>query len=189
MTFRSPMMIVAVSLAVFAVGCKPKPPAPPAAPIETKIEAPAPKTDVKPPPAAPTDGDPQPDPLAGDIVEAQKYAEENGLLGIVYYDFDSYELSSSAEDRLAKNASFMAEHPEFTFSIEGHCDDRGTNEYNLALGERRASAAMNYVAGKGVTGDRLKTISYGEERGVCSEQSESCWRQNRRAYFRITGRR
>ncbi|MEM6704805.1 MAG: peptidoglycan-associated lipoprotein Pal, partial [Acidobacteriota bacterium] len=107
----------------------------------------------------------------------------------VYYDFDSYELSSSAEDRLAKNASFMAEHPEFTFSIEGHCDDRGTNEYNLALGERRASAAMNYVAGKGVTGDRLKTISYGEERGVCSEQSESCWRQNRRAYFRITGRR
>ncbi|MEM6703009.1 MAG: peptidoglycan-associated lipoprotein, partial [Acidobacteriota bacterium] len=128
MTFRSPMMIVAVSLAVFAVGCKPKPPAAPPAPIETKVEAPAPKTEVKPPPKAPTNTDQTPDPFSGDIVEAQAEAERLGLLGVVYYDFDSYELSSSAEDRLAKNASFMAEHPEFTFSIEGHCDDRGTNE-------------------------------------------------------------
>ncbi len=189
MTVRSLLMITTVGLAFLAVACKPKPPAAPPAPIETKVEAPKPTTDVTPPPPAPVANDPQPSPLDGDIVEAQRYAESQGLLGVVYYDFDSSSLTDAARDRLSKNAQFMKDHPEFVFSIEGHCDDRGTNEYNLALGERRASAAMNYVTSLGVTGGRLKTISYGEERGVCSEQSEGCWQQNRRAYFRITGRR
>ena len=189
MTFRSLLTIAVVGFAVVVAGCKPKPPATPPAPIETKVEAPKPSTDVKPPPPAPTRYDPTPGPLDGDIVEAQRYAEQNGLLGVVYYDFDSSELTKAAQDRLAKNTQFMKDHPEFVFSIEGHCDDRGTNEYNLALGERRASAALNYVTSNGIPGGRLKTISYGEERGLCSEQSESCWRQNRRAYFRITGRR
>ncbi len=189
MTFRSFFMIVSLGLAVFAAGCKPKPPAVPPAQVETKV-TPAPiKEPVKPPPPAPTTNDATPHPLDGDIVEVQKYAEDNDLLGVVYYDFDSATLSDAARDRLNKNSQFMKDRPEFVFSIEGHCDDRGTNEYNLALGERRASAALNFVSTAGVQGGRLKTISYGEERGSCSEQSESCWGQNRRAYFRITGRR
>ena len=77
---------------------------------------------------------------------------------------------------------------QFMVTIEGHADERGTNEYNLALGERRANAVSDYLGSLGVAGDRLRTISYGEERPVCTESDESCWSQNRRAHMVITGR-
>ena len=72
--------------------------------------------------------------------------------------------------------------------IEGHCDERGTNEYNLALGERRAKAAMNYLVSQGVQANRITIISYGKERPVCNEQNESCWSKNRRAHFLVKAR-
>jgi peptidoglycan-associated lipoprotein len=83
----------------------------------------------------------------------------------------------------------MKENPGYLFTIEGHCDERGTNEYNLALGQRRATAAKDYVVSLGVAADLLRTISYGEERPFCRQSDESCWQQNRRAHFVVTGKR
>jgi peptidoglycan-associated lipoprotein len=111
-----------------------------------------------------------------------------GLLGDVYFDFDQYELRADARDRLARNAEFLKSHPEFQVRIEGHCDERGTNEYNLALGERRAAAARDYLVSLGVPASKLQTISYGEERPQCTSGDEGCWQQNRRAHFVVTGR-
>ncbi|MGH9465359.1 MAG: peptidoglycan-associated lipoprotein Pal [Thermoanaerobaculia bacterium] len=117
-----------------------------------------------------------------------RYAQEQGLLGDVYFDYDRYELRPEARERLARNAEFMAEHPDFIFTIEGHCDERGTNEYNLALGDRRAATARNYLSSLAVDDTRLSTISYGEERPQCTDSEEACWRLNRRATFLISGR-
>jgi peptidoglycan-associated lipoprotein len=133
-------------------------------------------------------GDQTPDPLAGDLQEASEYAMRQGLLGDVFFDYDQFDLRQDARDRLAQNAKFLTAHPEFVLTIEGHADERGTNDYNLALGEKRANAAKEYLSTLGVGGDRLRTVSYGEERPFCGESTESCWQQNRRAHFTITGR-
>ncbi len=104
------------------------------------------------------------------------------------FDYDQFELRQDARDRLAQNARFLTSHPEFILTIEGHADERGTNDYNLALGDRRASAAREYLSTLGVAANRLRTVSYGEERPFCGETTEACWSQNRRAHFTITGR-
>ena len=83
----------------------------------------------------------------------------------------------------------MRDNPALLFTIEGHCDERGTNEYNIALGQRRAAAAKDYIVSLGVEDARLRTISYGEERPFCTESDEACWQSNRRAHFVATGRR
>ncbi len=173
---------------VTMVACGPKE-EPPAAPTMDIEESEEPAETVTPAPAPPTADDESPDALPEDIVEAQLEAERRGLLGDVYFAFDKYELSQDARDRLRQNAEFMAAYPEFVFNVEGHCDERGTNEYNLALGDRRANAAKNYLGSLSVSGDRLNTITYGEEKPTCMEASESCWQLNRRARFVITGRR
>jgi peptidoglycan-associated lipoprotein len=138
--------------------------------------------------APPEPQDQTPDPWSEDLQTVTSMAHEQGLIGDVYYDFDQYDLRPEARERLAKNASFMQEHPEFVFTIEGHCDERGTNEYNLALGDRRAAAAKDYLVSLGISSDRLRTVSYGEERPFCNQSDESCWQQNRRAHFTVTGR-
>jgi peptidoglycan-associated lipoprotein len=103
----------------------------------------------------------------------------------VFYDFDRYDLSADARTTLRANADWLKANPNARVEIEGHCDDRGTNEYNLALGAKRAQSAREYLTTLGIAAGRLSTISYGEEIPVCKEQSESCWRQNRRARFVI----
>ena len=103
----------------------------------------------------------------------------------VYFDFDRYDLSADARTILRSNAEWLKNNSGARVEIEGHCDDRGTNEYNLALGAKRAQSAREYLATLGVAGERLSTISYGEEIPVCNEQTEGCWRQNRRARFVI----
>ena len=103
----------------------------------------------------------------------------------VYFDFDRYDLSAEARTTLRANAEWLKTNSGVRVEIEGHCDDRGTNEYNLALGAKRAQSAREYLATLGIAGERLSTISYGEEIPVCNEQTESCWRQNRRARFVI----
>jgi peptidoglycan-associated lipoprotein len=84
---------------------------------------------------------------------------------------------------LTTDASFLKEHQGIKFTIEGHCDERGSEEYNLGLGDRRATAAKNYLVNLGVSGDRVSTISYGKDRPFCTEHNEECWQQNRRAHF------
>jgi peptidoglycan-associated lipoprotein len=103
----------------------------------------------------------------------------------VFYDFDRYDLSADARATLRANADWLRNNPSARVEIEGHCDERGTNEYNLALGAKRAQTAREFLTTLGIAGDRLSTISYGEEIPVCREHDESCWKQNRRARFVI----
>jgi peptidoglycan-associated lipoprotein len=101
----------------------------------------------------------------------------------VYFDYDRSDLRSDARTVLRTNADWLKNNPAIRIEIEGHCDDRGTNEYNLALGAKRAQAVKDYLATLGISAERLSTISYGAEIPVCKEQTESCWQQNRRARF------
>jgi peptidoglycan-associated lipoprotein len=103
----------------------------------------------------------------------------------VFFEFDRYDLTSDARTTLRANADWLKSNSSTRVEIEGHCDERGTNEYNLALGAKRAQAAREFLSTLGIPADRLSTISYGEEIPVCREHSESCWKQNRRARFVI----
>ena len=106
-----------------------------------------------------------------------------------FFDFDRYDLSADARAVLRANADWLKSNASVRVEIEGHCDERGTSDYNLALGAKRAQAAREYLASLGIAPDRLTTTSYGEEIPVCQESSEGCWRQNRRARFVIVERR
>ena len=145
----------------------------------------APTTDVAPDtsPAEPVDTEEKAPPAS--LQELQAEAERSGLLGDVFYDFDKYDLRSEARDRLQKNADYMKQNPNLGFTLEGHCDERGTNEYNIALGESRSNAALDYLISVGIDRGRFKIISYGEERPFCTDSTESCWQKNRRARFVI----
>lgn len=101
----------------------------------------------------------------------------------IHFDFDRAELSAEAREILSKVAQLLKASPKKSLTIEGNCDDRGTNEYNLALGQQRADAAARYLQNLGIERKRIKTISYGEERPLCSEATEACWHKNRNATF------
>lgn len=102
------------------------------------------------------------------------------------FDFDKYNIRSDAIAVLDSIASWLNKNKVINVLIEGHCDERGTNEYNLALGEKRAKAAKNYLISKGIAPLRMSTITYGEEKPLCTEQNEDCWQRNRRAHFVVT---
>ncbi len=105
----------------------------------------------------------------------------------IYFDFDSYTLSTESRTTLKAAADWLKKNPAARVAIEGHCDERGTSEYNLALGAKRAQAAKDYLVTLGVPPDRLSTVSYGEEIPLCREHFESCWQQNRRDRFVTSG--
>ena len=155
--------------------------APPPAIAET---APAPEPSM-PEAAEPA---PEPDPLSGDLATVNEYLRRQGLMADVYFDYDRASLTDQGREQLARNAQFLRQYPQFLVTLEGHCDERGTPEYNLALGERRAFTARDYLRSLGITEGRLRTMSYGEERPVCSDSAETCWSQNRRAHPVVTGR-
>jgi len=121
--------------------------------------------------------------------EAAMMAEEARMRAFVeeniHFDFDKYVLTPKAMMILDEKASYLREHPAVRVLIEGHCDERGTNEYNLALGDRRANSAKNYLVKSGVAESRITTISYGEEQPLCTEHAESCWWKNRRDQFQV----
>jgi peptidoglycan-associated lipoprotein len=112
-----------------------------------------------------------------------KSSESSGPLKDIYFDFDSHNLSGDARETLRSNANWLKTNPSARAEIEGHSDERGTNEYNLALGARRAQTAKDFLATLGIKADRLSTISYGEEIPTCKDASETCWQRNRRARF------
>lgn len=101
----------------------------------------------------------------------------------VFFDYDSYDVSAQYQQVLQADAHFLQQHPNMKFTIEGHCDERGSTEYNLALGDNRANATKQALIELGITADRIRTISYGKEKPFCTESTESCWQQNRRAHF------
>lgn len=188
MTSRSLVLVPAlIFVTTVSLGCPKKQPqtAPPPAPAPVAVPAPEPPPA---PPSDPTAGDPVATPLDADIAAADRYAHANGLLGDVYFDLDKSELRADARERLAKNGEFLRERSEFQVRIEGHCDERGTNDYNLALGQSRAAAVHDYLVALGIASSRLQVVSLGEERPLCTESRESCWQQNRRAHFSLVGR-
>jgi peptidoglycan-associated lipoprotein len=166
----------------FSTACKKKPPK------STEDTRPpvskAPDTTVAPPPPSSTRKDVEADVLSMDIAAMNK----KGYLSDAFFDYDQADLREDARSALAANSEWLKKYPSVQILMEGHCDERGTAAYNLALGERRANAAKDYLGSLGVDGSRLRTVSYGKERPFCTESSESCWQQNRRAHFVITAK-
>ena len=100
-----------------------------------------------------------------------------------FFDFNKSDIRPDARDALSKTAEFLRSYSQIKVTIEGHCDERGSTEYNLGLGERRAQAAKQFLVSLGVSADRMETVSFGKERPFCTEHTEDCWQQNRRAHF------
>ena len=151
-----------------------------------------------PPPAAPDTPPPAPPPAEAPAPQVDEYArlksmasdeiDRLNLLGVVYFLFDSSDLREGDKAVLAKNAEVLKKFDFLRVTVEGHADERGTIEYNLALGERRARSAHEYLISLGVPADRLKPVSYGKEIPTCTESTEDCWARNRRAKSTVTGK-
>jgi peptidoglycan-associated lipoprotein len=174
--------LAAAGALALSAGCRKKPPTttesarPPA-------ETPAPETRVAPPPAA------QPPAVESNVLsEDLRELNQKGYLKDAYFDYDKADLRDDARSALAADAEWLKKYRSIQFLIEGHCDERGTSEYNLALGDRRANAAREYLASLGIDGSRIRTVSYGKERPFCTQSTESCWQENRRAHFLITAK-
>jgi len=109
--------------------------------------------------------------------------EEDGILKDVHFGYDSYDVDSESMAALDYNVNWLRENPKAKVELEGHCDDRGTIEYNLALGAKRARSVKESLVAQGISADRISTISYGKELPLCQEESDSCWARNRRVHF------
>jgi peptidoglycan-associated lipoprotein len=164
-TLRITMLLAILALAAGSVGCARRaaeaPPTPPPPPRETQ-PTPTPPQETTPPAST---------------------GIRQGDLQPVFFDFDSDVLTSRARAALDANAKLMRDNPEAQITIEGHCDERGTVEYNLALGERRAMSARSYLVSAGINAARIQMISYGKERPFATGSNEEAWAQNRRAHF------
>ena len=117
--------------------------------------------------------------------DAQYAESKESMFADILFDYDKYDVADTYKSVLQSVSSWMSKNTSARLSIEGHCDERGTNEYNLALGDRRAKAVKDYLVSLGVASGRIDVISYGEERPVCTEQTDVCWAKNRRAHFVI----
>ena len=121
----------------------------------------------------------------GDQARTLPFKDTNELKDI-YFKFDKYDLDDDSRQILRKNASYLKANSSAVVEIQGHCDERGTNNYNIALGERRAQSTKMYLVSQGVSSRQIHTISYGEERPSCFDSNGACWLKNRRAHFRIS---
>ncbi len=178
---RHSTLVLALLAAVALAGCGKTPP--PAAP-------PPPPAPTPPPPAPTPEPTPIPQPSEYDRIKVMSIddIERLKLLEEIHFDFDKSEIREGDRAILEKNAATLKKFDYLKITIEGHCDERGTVEYNLALGERRAAAAHEYLISLGVPVERLKTVSYGKEVPLCRESTEECWARNRRAHFTVTGK-
>jgi len=193
MRIRSASVTILTALVVMSLalgGCAPKKP-----PVARPLPPPPPTTPEAPPPPAPPAPVAErpvvtPPPIAEDPMASRSIDDLNrdSPMRIVYFGYDSAELSAEARAALDANAAVLKKYPAWTVTIEGHCDERGTAEYNLALGERRAAAAQSYLVALGVPASRVKTVSYGKEFPFDPGHDEAAWAKNRRAHFVITGK-
>jgi peptidoglycan-associated lipoprotein len=174
-------LVLTASAGLAACGKKtpPPPPAPPPAAPPTPTPAP-------PPPA------PEPPPQLNEYDRLKQMSLEEldrqGLLPEIRFDYDKADVREGDRAILERNAATLKKFDFLKVKVEGHCDERGTVEYNLALGERRAKAAYDYLVSLGVPASRLQLVSFGKEMPVCQESSEDCWQKNRRARFTVTGK-
>lgn len=179
-------LAAALAVGLVFTGCSSTQPAPAATQAEQALPTPTPVPEetVTEPANEPVPSVEVQEELPEDIKELNR----RGYLKDVFFDTDSYELKPEAKTKLAENAAWLQKYPTVKILVEGHCDERNTREYNLALGERRANAVRDYLIFLGVPADRIETISYGEERPFALGHDESAWRLNRRAHFVITAR-
>ncbi|HET8823728.1 MAG TPA: peptidoglycan-associated lipoprotein Pal, partial [Terriglobales bacterium] len=123
---------------------------------------------------------PPPPPPPPSLTEEQLFAQN---VKDVYFDYDKSDVRGDQQSLVQADAAFLQQHPNMSVTVEGHCDERGSTEYNLALGDNRASAVKNALVAAGVAADRVKTVSFGKEKPFCTESNEACWQQNRRGHF------
>jgi len=187
---RQLVPVLALTAAVALAGCHKKvaPPAPAPPPPPTATPAPPPPQAPPPPPAA----RPAPPPaLTEDQIFANKsLADLNAEkpLGDVYFDLDESTIRDDAKSPLQRNADWLKRWTSTQITVEGHADERGSAEYNLALGSRRADAVKQYLVSLGVQAGRITVVSKGKEQPVCTEEAESCWQQNRRGHFIVSAK-
>jgi peptidoglycan-associated lipoprotein len=192
MRFRQILLQSALVVAVgLAVAChknpppvaRPTPPPPPAA-GQANGRPPAPPEPVVEPPIVP------PEPVRDDAISSASIDDlnRNSPLKPVFYELDQSDVSAAGQKILDEDAALLKRYPTWTVTIEGHCDERGTAEYNLALGERRAVNVRAYLVSLGISADRLRTVSYGKEFPFDPGHDESAWAKNRRAHFVITAK-
>jgi peptidoglycan-associated lipoprotein len=192
MTMRQAARVLAALVLLFALGsaacAKKKPPVarpipPPPPPAETTVTPP-------PEPVAPTPEPTAPSAVAEDAIAAGSLDElnRNSPLKPVFFGYDAAEVDAAGQRALESNAEILKKYANWQISIEGHCDERGTAEYNLALGERRAVSARNYLVSLGIAADRVKTVSYGKEFPFDPGHNEAAWSKNRRAHFVVTAK-
>jgi len=192
-TFRHFSLITMVTLAVGVSACGKKPPAatpapapPPAAPAPINNPPPAPPPVPTATPAPTT----VPVPTEAEIFAKMTVTEINATkpLDDVFFEYDKAELSDRGRASLTKNAEWLRKWPSTKILIEGHADMRGTNEYNLALGERRAAALRDYLVSLSIDASRITIVSMGEEQPTCRDEAETCWSLNRRGHFLVTAK-
>jgi peptidoglycan-associated lipoprotein len=175
------LLALAVAILLAAPACKKKPPT-------TTEEARPPVTSEK-PKETPVPPPPKAAPVQDEVLtENLDVLNKKGYLTDAFFDFDKADLREDARSALANDAQWLKKYSSMQILIEGHCDERGTSAYNLALGDRRANAAKEYLVSLGIDASRVRTISYGKERPFCTESTESCWQENRRAHLVITAK-
>src|SRR5215470_15154713 len=126
---------------------------------------------------------PPPPPQTQNLSDEQMFSQN---IKDIYFDYDKSDIRADQQASIQANIAFLQQHPNITFTIEGHCDERGSTEYNLALGDSRASSVKNALVSGGIGADRIKTVSFGKEKPFCTESNEACWQQNRRGHFVFT---
>ncbi len=186
-TTRTVHIVMLLMVILFAFGCAKKA----LEPVATEV-----------PKAAQPPAQPVPSPDQGDMrMDTPAGVEEGAMTGKaprdkaradfedtdIFFEYDSFDLTAEAKKILAQKAGYLNSHPSVKVRIEGNCDERGTQEYNLALGERRAKAAQDYLVFLGIASERLSTVSYGEERPIDPRQTEEAWAKNRRTHFAVIG--
>ena len=190
-SFRVWARVAIVTIALTAGACGKKPPAAPVPP-PAPPPAPAPEpTKPTPPPPPPPAAPPAPKtPTEDELFKSMSLDELNkkGVLGDTFFALDSTELTQESRGAVQKNSDYMKRWTSTKVLVEGHADSRGTNEYNLALAERRAAAVRDYLVSLGIGADRVTVVSKGEEAPFCTEENETCWQQNRRGHFIFTAK-
>lgn len=182
--------VIALAFAIGVSACGKKPPAAAPAPPPPKAEAPPTTPTPPPPPPAAPPTTAKPAPTEEEIFASTSLADLNAQqpLKPVFFALDSAQLGDDARPILQKNADWMKRWTSTKIMIEGHADSRGTAEYNLALGERRAVAVRDYLVNLGIPTNRIQIVSKGKESPFCTEENETCWQENRRGHFVITAK-
>ena len=187
---RAAALALIVAMAVVAGACSKKQP-----PVARPAPPPPPATGEATRPPAPPEPTPEPQPVPAEPVTSEDISSRSldeinrdSPLEPVFFGLDLSEINGTMQQTLQQNAEVLRQYPSWQVTIEGHCDERGTAEYNLSLGERRAVAARNYLVSLGIPAERLKTVSYGKEFPFDPGHDEAAWSKNRRAHFVVTAK-